>query len=116
MTLKRGDHGFSKAIRTKLYVAVVSDVLDYLGHTDQAMSSHIRPLDDSLVLAGYARTGLYQDIFTSPRGESVSSRLPSSMTCIPTMCQSSRVAPLDESHHGASFFRPRPVREAPPVA
>ena len=47
MTLKRGDDGFLKAIRTKLYVAVVSDVLDSLGHTNQAMSSRIRPLDDS---------------------------------------------------------------------
>ena len=69
MTLKRGDDGFLKAIRTKLYVAVVSDVLDSLGHTDQAMSSRIRPLDDSLVLAGYARTGLYQDIYHVTKGE-----------------------------------------------
>lgn len=69
MTLKRGDDGFLKAIRTKLYVAVVSDVLDSLGHTNQAMSSRIRPLDDSLVLAGYARTGLYQDIYHVTQGE-----------------------------------------------
>ena len=69
MTLKRGDDGFLKAIRTKLYVAVVSDVLDSLGHTNQAMSSRIRPLDDSLVLAGYARTGLYQDIYHVTKGE-----------------------------------------------
>ena len=69
MTLKRGDDGFLKAIRTKLYVAVVSDVLDSLGHANQAMSSRIRPLDDSLVLAGYARTGLYQDIYHVAKGE-----------------------------------------------
>lgn len=69
MTLKRGDDGFLKAIRTKLYVAVVSDVLDSLGHTNQAMSSRVRPLDDSLVLAGYARTGLYQDIYHVTKGE-----------------------------------------------
>lgn len=69
MALKRGDHGFLKAIREKLYVAVVSDVLDALGHTNQAMSSRIRPLDDSLVLAGYARTGLYQDIYHIAKGE-----------------------------------------------
>jgi regulator of RNase E activity RraA len=69
MALKRGDKGFLDAIRTKLYVAVVSDVLDSLGHTNQAMAAGIRPLDDSLVLAGYARTGLYQDIYHIAKGE-----------------------------------------------
>jgi regulator of RNase E activity RraA len=69
MALKRGDDGFLKAIREKLYVAVVSDVLDSLGHFNQAMSAGIRPLDDSLVLAGYARTGLYQDIYHIAKGE-----------------------------------------------
>ena len=69
MALKRGDDGFLKEIREKLYVAVVSDVLDGLGYTNQAMSSRIRPLDDSLVLAGYARTGLYQDIYHVAKGE-----------------------------------------------
>ncbi len=33
------------------------------------MSSHIRPLDDSLVLAGFARTGLWQDIYHVAKGE-----------------------------------------------
>jgi 4-hydroxy-4-methyl-2-oxoglutarate aldolase len=69
MTSKRGDTDFLKEIRTKLYVAVVSDVLDSLGYTDQAMSSRIRPLDDSLVLVGYTRTGLYQDIYHVTKGE-----------------------------------------------
>jgi len=69
MALKRGDKDFLDAIRTKLYVAVVSDVLDSLGHTNQAMAAGIRPLDDSLVLAGYARTGLYQDIYHIAKGE-----------------------------------------------
>lgn len=69
MMVKRGDKGFLDAIRTKLYVAVVSDVLDSLGHMHQAMSAAIRPLDDSLVLAGYARTGLYQDIYHIAKGE-----------------------------------------------
>ena len=63
MTLNRGDRDFLKEIREKLYVAVVSDVLDSLGYMNQAMSSRIRPLDDALVLVGYARTCLYQDIY-----------------------------------------------------
>lgn len=69
MAFKRGDGDFLKEIRTKLYVAVVSDVLDSLGYTEQAMSSRIRPLDESLVLAGYARTGLWQDIYHVAKGE-----------------------------------------------
>jgi 4-hydroxy-4-methyl-2-oxoglutarate aldolase len=69
MILQRGDSGFLKDIREKLYVSVVSDVMDSLGFTDQAMSSRIRPLDDSLVLAGFARTGLWQDIYHVAKGE-----------------------------------------------
>jgi regulator of RNase E activity RraA len=43
----------------KLYTAVLSDVLDGLGHTEQAMRPFVRPLDESKVLFGRARTGLY---------------------------------------------------------
>ena len=42
-----------------LYTAVLSDVLDGLGHTEQAMRPFVRPLDESKVLFGRARTGLY---------------------------------------------------------
>jgi len=69
MTLKRGDKGFLDDIRRGLYAAVLSDVLDEVGYTAQAMRSHIRPLDDSLVLVGYARTGLYQDVYHVAPGE-----------------------------------------------
>ena len=43
----------------KLYAAVLSDALDAVGVTSQAMPSTIRPLDDALVLCGRARTGIY---------------------------------------------------------
>ena len=46
-------------VRATLYSAVLSDVLDSLGHTEHAMLPHVRPLDDSLVMFGRARTGLY---------------------------------------------------------
>jgi 4-hydroxy-4-methyl-2-oxoglutarate aldolase len=46
-------------IVAKLYAAVLSDVLDGLGLTAQAMRPFVRPLDESLVLFGRARTGLY---------------------------------------------------------
>jgi 4-hydroxy-4-methyl-2-oxoglutarate aldolase len=46
-------------ITAKLYSAVFSDVLDSLGLPHQAMRPFVRPLDESLVLFGRARTGLY---------------------------------------------------------
>ena len=41
--------------------AVLSDALDALGYLNQCLSSDIRPLDDSLVLCGRARTGIYME-------------------------------------------------------
>ncbi len=49
--------------RDKLYSAVISDTLDSFGLLDQATPPHIRPLDDSLVICGRARTGLYMPIY-----------------------------------------------------
>ena len=59
---QRGDPDYLPGIRQRLYTAVLSDVLDELGHREQAMAPAIRPLDDALVLAGYARTGLYREV------------------------------------------------------
>jgi len=56
-------------IRDRLFSAVLSDVLDRLGHTGQAMSVNVRPLDASLVLVGRARTGHYADIYEEIEGE-----------------------------------------------
>ncbi|WP_119418417.1 RraA family protein [Desertibaculum subflavum] len=46
-----------------LYTAVLSDVLDGLGHRHQAMRPSVRPLDDTLMLFGRARTGIYMDVY-----------------------------------------------------
>lgn len=43
-----------------LYTAVLSDVLDSLGHRHQAMLSSIRPLDPEIPLFGRVRTGLFE--------------------------------------------------------
>ncbi len=43
-----------------LYTAVLSDVLDSLGHRHQAMLSSIRPLDPDIPLFGRVRTGLFE--------------------------------------------------------
>jgi regulator of RNase E activity RraA len=56
-------------LRTELYTAVLSDTLDALGYPDQAMKPFVRPLDDSSVLFGRARTGLFMPIFHVPEGE-----------------------------------------------
>jgi 4-hydroxy-4-methyl-2-oxoglutarate aldolase len=50
-------------IREKLYVSMMSDVLDDLGYRNQVLRPNIRPLDDELVMAGYARTGLFRDVY-----------------------------------------------------
>jgi regulator of RNase E activity RraA len=60
---KRGDPQYLNDIRERLYTAVLSDVLDELGFRGQALPPAIRPLDDALVMAGYARTGLYREIY-----------------------------------------------------
>jgi len=49
-------------IRERLYTAVLSDVLDGLEYREQALPPSIRPLDDSLTMVGYARTGLYREV------------------------------------------------------
>lgn len=49
--------------RKRLYAAVISDVLDSLGHMNGAMRPGIRPLDESLVLCGRARTALYHEVY-----------------------------------------------------
>src|SRR5919107_5089087 len=67
--LTRQDPQFLAFVRDKLYVAVLSDVLDELGHARQALPSRIRPLDDNLVMAGFARTGLYRDVYHVRSGE-----------------------------------------------
>ena len=61
--MQRNDPGFLPQIRQSLYTAVLSDVLDELGFRDQAMPPSIRPLDENLTLAGFARTGLYREVF-----------------------------------------------------
>ncbi len=56
-------------LRAELYTAVLSDTLDALGHTRQAMKPFVRPLDDRSVVFGRARTGLFMPIFHVPEGE-----------------------------------------------
>ena len=56
-------------LRQQLFTAVLSDCLDAAGYRNQAMHASIRPLDDTLVLCGRARTALYVDVYDAPAGE-----------------------------------------------
>ena len=55
-------------LKTKLYSAVLSDVMDQLGLPGQALKPFVRPLDDTSVLCGFARTGLYMKRYHFPEG------------------------------------------------
>ena len=57
------DDALIAEVRSKLYSAVLSDVLDGLGNMHHALAPSIRPLDDSLVLFGRARTALYAPVY-----------------------------------------------------
>lgn len=48
-------------LRRVLYSPVLSDVMDSMGRMNQALRPFVRPLDESLVLFGRARTGLYEE-------------------------------------------------------
>ena len=56
------------SLRT-LSAAVLSDVMDSLGLRERAMRPFVRPLDESLVLVGRARTGLYMPVYQVREGE-----------------------------------------------
>lgn len=54
---------YSSTLLSKLYTAVLSDVLDELGHMNQAMRPFMRPIDEALTFFGRARTGLYMPAY-----------------------------------------------------
>lgn len=58
-----------KQLSAVLYAAVLSDVMDEFGLMDQAMKPFIRPVDDSLVMMGRARTGLFVETYSVRPGE-----------------------------------------------
>lgn len=55
-------------LKSRLYSAVLSDVLDELGYPNQAVKPFVRPLDEAVVLCGFARTGLYMKRYEVPAG------------------------------------------------
>lgn len=55
-------------IRSKLFASVLSDCLDQAGLTKQAFPSFVRPLDESLVMVGRARTAAFMEVYDVPEG------------------------------------------------
>jgi len=53
----------------KLFSSVISDCLDEVGVREQALPPRIRPLDESLVMVGRARTALFMDVYAVTPGE-----------------------------------------------
>jgi len=110
--LQRNDPGFLHEIRQALYTAVLSDVLDELGFRDQAMPPSIRPLDENLTVAGFARTGLYREVFHTVAGENpyeleialVDDLKPDEVAVL-GCCGSHRIAPWGELLSTASRAR-----------
>ncbi|MFM1802945.1 MAG: hypothetical protein RJA81_2297 [Planctomycetota bacterium] len=49
-------------VSTHLYTAVISDALDSLGFRYQSLAPDLRPLDETLVLAGFAKTSLWAPV------------------------------------------------------
>jgi 4-hydroxy-4-methyl-2-oxoglutarate aldolase len=90
-------------IREKLFTSVLSDCLDAVGEMKQALPSRIRPLDESLVMVGRARTAAFMEIYHHEPGSNpyeLEIRLVDSLTQgdIPVFACSNpaRVAPWGE--------------------
>ena len=49
-------------IRSSLFVSILSDCLDLAGVMDQALPSHIRPLDEASIMVGRARTAQFMEV------------------------------------------------------
>lgn len=58
----------AKRARKTLYTGVISDVLDSMGYTEHSMRPNVRPLDESLVVCGPARTALYMEMHYVEKG------------------------------------------------
>ena len=63
MSNYNNDHELFRLLETKLFPAVVGDVLDKMGYLHQFLPAEIQPLDENMVLAGRAMPVLEADIY-----------------------------------------------------
>lgn len=75
---RENDRELFGVMRTKLFSAVVGDVLDKLGYEHQFLPQQIKPIDDSMVIAGRAMPVLEADYFADA-GHNALSRKASGM-------------------------------------
>lgn len=66
MSVEAVDSALFTEMREHFFCALISDVLDSLGYMGQALPPHIRPVDDSVIMVGRARTMLYADVYSYP--------------------------------------------------
>ena len=62
----KDDAELFELMRTKLYTAIVGDILDVLGRHHQFFPQQCRPLRPDMVVAGRAMTVLEADVFHEP--------------------------------------------------
>lgn len=97
----------------ELYTAVLSDILDEIGFNHQALRTFVRPIDDTLVLFGRARTGLFVDTFSVRQGENpyeneiklIDDLKPADIPVLACNGPTSRIAPWGELLTTASMAR-----------
>jgi 4-hydroxy-4-methyl-2-oxoglutarate aldolase len=86
----RADQELFAHLTDTLYTAVVSDALDELGHREQAMAEHLRPVGANVKFAGWARTIACMDMYHvdgDPYGmeiEAIDSILPGEVVVVST--------------------------------
>ena len=101
------------ALWRSLSAAVLSDVMDSLGLARRAMRPFVRPLDDTRVLVGRARTGLYMPAYALRDGENpyeveialVDDLLPGEVVVLACNGPTERIAPWGELLSTASMAR-----------
>ena len=106
-------HSLDPTQLRSMSAAILSDVMDSLGLRDQAMRSFVRPLDDSSVLVGRARTGLYMPVYQLRDGENpyeveialVDDLQPGEVVVLACDGPSERIAPWGELLSTASVAR-----------
>lgn len=56
-------------MKEQLFTSVLSDCLDQVGVTKQALPSRIRPIDEASVMVGRARTAAFMEAYAAQPGE-----------------------------------------------
>jgi regulator of RNase E activity RraA len=63
----KNDASVLELVREKLYTAVLGDILDTMGRTEQFLPPRLRPLDSSSKIAGRAMPVVVTDVYGPPK-------------------------------------------------